>query len=101
MRIFLFLLLLVIVVAFIVTFSTNNPDPVTLNYYGLPAEGLTMPLWQIILATFLVGLVIGAIFFALSTVKAKTQLARTRRKLARSERDLEVHGPAPVRNDPI
>jgi len=101
MRIFLFLLLFIIVVVFTLTFATNNPDPVTFNYYGLPEGGVTLPLWQILLGAFLLGVIIGALFFLISTLKAKTQLARTRRRLVKSEKDLEEYAPAPVRNDPI
>ena len=101
MRIFLFLLLFIIIVVFTLTFATSNPDLVTMKYYGLPEEGWSLPLWQILLGSFLLGVVVGAVFFLISTLKAKTQLARTRRRLVKSEKDLEDYAPAPVRNDPI
>jgi uncharacterized integral membrane protein len=84
----IYLIVLVIFALFIVTFSQQNMDPVTLKYYHY-LQIPPIPLYMIIFGAFLLGVIIASFWGAVE----RFRLNRTIRKLNRLVRDLrkELH----------
>jgi len=99
MRIFLFILLLIVVAVLGVTFSTQNSGSVDLKYYDVFSR--TVPIAGLVFSTLVIGFVLGWLFRTLSVVKASSRARRAERKLTRIEKEVEDLRPATPKDEVI
>jgi uncharacterized membrane protein YciS (DUF1049 family) len=87
MRKLLYVLLVSIVMVFGLTFVYKNQQMVTLDYYGSQPWGFSweVQLSLLIIATFIVGLVVGYLFSTLSNLRLRSKLMSANRKLKKVE----------------
>jgi len=88
MRKLLYVLLVSIVMVFGLTFVYKNQQMVTLDYYGSQPWGFSweVQLSLLIIATFIVGLVVGYLFSTLSNLRLRSKLMSANRKLKKVEK---------------
>lgn len=80
------------------TINLKNPQSVELNYYfGLQWEA---PLVLVLTATFILGLVFGWLFMTFSVIKNKRVAGKTRKQLAKVEKEVENLRTMPIKSDP-
>jgi putative membrane protein len=97
MKKLLYLAFFLILAVFALTINLKNPQSVELNYYfGLYWSG---PIVLILTATFLLGLLFGWLFMSLSVFKNKRVVGKTRRQLAKVEKEVENLRTMPIKND--
>jgi uncharacterized integral membrane protein len=75
-------LLLVILFFLAVTFSLQNADQVTIRYYGL-VESIVAPLFSVVLASVLLGIIIGALGSIVTNVKLRRQIRKQTKETER------------------
>ena len=87
MRKLFYVLLVSFVMVFGLTFVYKNQQMVTLDYYGTHPWGFSweVPLSLLIIATFIIGLLIGFLFNSLSNLRLRSKLMSTNRKLKKVE----------------
>ena len=87
MRKLLYVLLISIVMVFGLTFVYKNQQIVTLDYYGSQPWGFSweVQLSLLIIATFIVGMVVGYLFSTLSNLRLRSKLMSANRKLKKVE----------------
>jgi uncharacterized membrane protein YciS (DUF1049 family) len=87
MRKLLYVLLISAVMVFGLTFVYKNQQMVTLDYYGAQSWGFS---WEVqlsflIIATFIIGLLVGYLFNTLSNLRLRGKLMSANRKLKNVE----------------
>lgn len=85
LRIGFWALLFIVMVAVSVTFSTQNNDLMTLNFFSYTSE--THPKWQILLIAFIAGAFFATLFFIIELIVLETKnivLKRINKKLERA-----------------
>jgi uncharacterized integral membrane protein len=87
MKLFLYLILFTVVVAFALTFSLKNPQVVTLYYY--PDLSVTAPLVIVLLVTLLLGAVIGLLVSWGRLLKKQRELGRARREVKKLDQEVQ------------
>ena len=87
MRKLLYVLLVSAVMVLVLTFVFKNQQMVTLDYYGEHAWGFSweVQLSLLIIATFIIGLLLGYVFNMLSNLRLRTKLMSANRKLKKVE----------------
>ncbi len=83
MRKLLYVLLISAVMVFGLTFVYKNQQMVTLDYYGTQSWGFSweVQLSLLIIATFIIGLLVGFGFSTLSNLRLRSKLMSANRKL--------------------
>lgn len=94
MKLFLYLILFTLVVAFALTFSLKNPQVVTLYYY--PDLSITAPLVVVLLVTLLLGAIVGLLVGWGRLLRKQHELGRVRRELKKLDQEVQN-----LRNLPI
>lgn len=85
MKLFVYLLLVLIVLLFGISFALNNSSPVTVSYYfGLEWSG---SLSVLLVVTLAIGALLGVVFTLGWVVRAKRQAAQARRESVQLERE--------------
>lgn len=98
MKKILSIILFLVFALFALTLNLKNPDPVTLHYYfGLKGE---FDLFIVILVPFLIGMVLGVLLMSFSIVRNKMQVSKTKRELAKIEKEVQNLRAAPI-TDPM
>jgi len=83
MRKLFYVLVISFVMVFGLTFVYKNQQMVTLDYYGSQPWGVSweVQLSLLIIATFIVGLIVGYLFSTLSNLRLRSKLMSANRKL--------------------
>lgn len=98
MKKLLSLILFLLFAVFAFSLNLKNPDSVTLNYYfGLQAQ---VDLYIVLLVPFVIGLLLGVLLMSLSVVRNKMVVGKTKRKLAKVEKEVQNLRAAPI-TDPM
>lgn len=87
MRKLIYVLIVSIVMVFGLTFVYRNQQLVTIDYYGSQPWGFSweVQLSLLIIVTFIVGMVVGYLFNALSNLRLRSKLMSSNRKLKKVE----------------
>jgi len=94
MKKILSIILFLVFALFALTLNLKNPDPVTLRYYfGLERE---VDLFIVLLVPFAIGMAIGVLLMSFSVVKNKMQVGKTKRELAKVEKEVQNLRAAPI-----
>ncbi|MEM7359303.1 MAG: LapA family protein [Pseudomonadota bacterium] len=97
MKRFVYLILFLIFALFALSINLKNPQTVTLLYYfDINWEA---PLVLVLTVTFLVGLFLGWMFMSLSVIKNKRQVGKTRKQLAKVEKEVENLRAMPIKDE--
>ncbi len=96
MKLFLYLLLFIVIVAFGLTFSLKNPQTIELNYY--PDIALTAPLVVVLLVTLLLGMLIGVLTTLMPQLRRKRELQRAKKEIRKLGKELQLLTPMPGRD---
>lgn len=79
---------------FALTLNLKNPDPVTLRYYfGIENQ---VDLFVVILIPFAIGMLLGVLLMSFSIVRNKMQVGKTKRELAKVEKEVQNLRAAPI-----
>ena len=96
-----FILTIIVFLLFAVlalTINMRNPGSITLNYYfGWQAE---VDLYVVLVVPFLIGLVLGALLMSISVFRTKMAAGRSKRQLAKVEKEVENLRAMPVSSGP-
>lgn len=71
------------------TFCLQNTDEVTLRYYTL-VEEITLPAYVVVLASVLLGILIGLISGGLAFIRLKIELGRRTKEAEELRKELQV-----------
>lgn len=74
---------------FMVTFSMQNTEEVTIQYYGV-IKSITAPLFTILLATLLLGIIIGGIGWILTDFKLRMELRGRKKEVEKMRKELDT-----------
>ncbi|MFT6407409.1 MAG: uncharacterized membrane protein YciS (DUF1049 family) [Arenicella sp.] len=86
MKKILSIILFLVFALFALTLNLKNPDAVTLRYYfDIERE---VDLFVVLLVPFVVGMLLGVLLMSFSVVRNKMQVGKTKRELAKVEKDL-------------
>lgn len=89
----------ILIVLMALTLSLKNPQDVALNYYfGLSWEG---PVALALILTFVFGLLIGWLLMSFSVLKNKRVVGKTKRQLAKVEKEVENLRAMPIKDDAL
>lgn len=98
MKKILSIILFLVFALFALTLNLKNPDAITLRYY-FDFES-QVDLFVVILVPFAVGMLLGVLLMSFSIVRNKMQVGKTKRELARVEREVQNLRAAPI-TDPM
>ena len=87
MKLFLYLLLFIVIVAFGLTFSLKNPQLIELNYY--PDVVISSPLTVVLLVTLLLGVLIGVLAMSVSKLRKGRELTRARKEILKLSEEVQ------------
>ncbi|MFT4635465.1 MAG: putative membrane protein [Arenicella sp.] len=94
MKKILSIILFLVFALFALTLNLKNPDAVTLRYYfDLERE---VDLFVVLLVPFVVGMLLGLLLMSFSVVRNKMQVGKTKRELARVEKEVQNLRSAPI-----
>ena len=96
MRLFIYLLLFVVIVAFGLTFSLKNPQHVVISYY--PDLVVTLPLSVALLVTLLLGVLLGALATSMSVLRKGREVARLRKANDKLDQELQNLRSMPIKD---
>lgn len=96
MKLFLYLLLFIVVVAFGLTFSLKNPQLIELNYY--PDVVISSPLTVVLLVTLLLGVLIGVLAMSVSKFQKGRELARARKEIVKLSEEVQNLRSLPIKD---
>jgi len=86
MRKLFYVLLIAVVMVFGLTFVYKNQQAVSIDYYGATwGFSWSGPLALLIVVTFIVGVLVGYLFIALSNLRLRGKLMSSTRKLKKIE----------------
>ena len=86
MRKLFYVILIAVVMVFGLTFVYKNQQAVSIDYYGATwGFSWNGPLALLIVATFIVGVLVGYLFIALSNLRLRGRLMSSTRKLKKIE----------------
>ena len=87
MKLFFYLLLFVVLVAFGLTFSIKNPQLIELNYY--PDIAISAPVVVVLLVTLILGVVIGVLVMLVSRFSRARELKRVQKENKKLSEEIE------------
>lgn len=91
------LVFFLILVVIALTINLQNPQTVELNYYfNLQWEA---PIVLVLTLTFVLGLVFGWLFMTVSVLKNKRAVGKTKRQLAKAEKEVENLRAMPIKDE--
>ena len=94
MKKILSIILFLVFALFALTLNLKNPDPVTLRYYfGLERE---VDLFVVLLVPCAIGMLLGVLLMSFSVVRNKMQVGKTKRDLAKIEKEVQNLRAAPI-----
>ena len=96
MKLFLYLLLFMVIVAFGLTFSLKNPQLIELNYY--PDVVISSPLTVVLLVTLLLGVLIGVLAMSVSKLRKGRELTRARKEILKLSEEVQSLRSLPIKD---
>lgn len=94
MKKILSIMLFLVFALFALTLNLKNPDPVTLRYYfDLERQ---VDLFVVLLIPFVIGMLLGVLLMSFSVVRNKMQVGKTKRELAKVEKEVQNLRAAPI-----
>ncbi len=97
MKRLLYLCFFLLFAFFAFTVNLKNPQMVTLNYYfDVHREA---PLVLVLTVTFVVGILLGWLFMALSVIKNKREVGKVKKALAKVETEVQNLRAMPLKNE--
>lgn len=96
MKLFLYLLLFIVIVAFGLTFSLKNPQLIELNYY--PDVVISSPLTVVLLVTLLLGVLIGVLAMSVSKLRKARELTRARKEILKLSEEVQNLRSLPIKD---
>ncbi len=96
MKLFLYLLLFIVIVAFGLTFSLKNPQLIELNYY--PDVVISSPLTVVLLVTLLLGVLIGVLAMSVSKLRKGRELTRARKEILKLSEEVQSLRSLPIKD---
>ena len=78
-------------VLFIITFSLENTDPVTLRYYDFAFLKGTLPVYMLIFVSFLAGVVFTGFMGTIERFRLTRTISRLNRMIRDLRRELKAH----------
>jgi putative membrane protein len=94
MKKILSIILFLVFALFALTLNLKNPDAVTLRYYfDIERE---VDLFVVLLVPFVVGMLLGVLLMSFSVVRNKMQVGKTKRELAKVEKEVQNLRSAPI-----
>ncbi len=96
MKLFLYLLLFIVIVAFGLTFSLKNPQLIELNYY--PDVVISSPLTVVLLVTLLLGVLIGVLAMSVSKLRKGRELTRARKEILKLSEEVQNLRSLPIKD---
>lgn len=88
------IILFLVFAMFALTLNLKNPDPVTLSYYfGIERQ---VDLFVVLLIPFATGMLLGVLLMSFSIVRNKMQVGKTKRELAKVEKEVQNLRAAPI-----
>ncbi len=96
MKLFFYLLLFIVIVAFGLTFSLKNPQLVELNYY--PDIVISAPLVVVLLATLLLGMLFGILTTLIPQLRKHRELQRAKKEIRKLGKELQHQSTLPTRD---
>lgn len=95
MKRILTLFLFLVFAVFALTLNLQNPDSITLRYYfGFEQQ---FDLFLVLFIPFALGLLLGVLMMSFSLMKNKLEIGRTKRDLARVEKEVENLRAVPIK----
>ena len=92
-----YLVFLLFFMVLVLTISIKNPQSVVVDYYfGIQWDG---PLVWLLVITFILGLVMGWLLMLVSVFKNKREAGKTRKELAKVEREVENLRTMPIKDE--
>ena len=95
MKFFIYLLLFTAIAVFGLTFTLKNAQPVELHYY--PDLVVAAPLSMVLLATLLLGALIGMLVTWGAGLKKKRDLSRARKKITKLNQEIQNLRSIPIK----
>lgn len=95
MKLFFYLLLFIVIVAFGLTFSIKNPQLIELNYY--PDIVITSPLVVVLLVTLILGVLIGVLVMSVSRFSRHRELKRTQKENQKLSEEIQNLRSLPIK----
>ena len=96
MKLFLYLLLFIVLVAFGLTFSLKNSQLIELNYY--PDIVISSPLVVVLLVTLLLGVLIGVLVMSVSRFNRHRELKRAQKEINKLNQELQNLRSLPIKD---
>jgi uncharacterized membrane protein YciS (DUF1049 family) len=94
MKKILSIILFLIFALFALTLNLKNPDAITLRYYfNIERE---VDLFLVLLVPFVVGMLLGILLMSFTVVRTKMQVGKTKRELAKVEKEVQNLRAAPI-----
>ena len=94
MKKILSIILFLVFALFALTLNLKNPDAITLRYYfGFENQ---VDLFVVILVPFAIGMLLGVVLMSFSVVRNKLQVGKTKRELAKVEKEVQNLRAAPI-----
>ncbi len=88
------IILFLVFALFALTLNLKNPDAITLRYYfGIESQ---VDLFIVILVPFAIGMLLGVLLMSFSVVRNKMQVGKTKRELAKVEKEVQNLRAAPI-----
>jgi putative membrane protein len=91
------LILFLIFAVLALTLYLKNPEPFTVNYYF--GFEFSSSIALILIVTFAVGVLVGALVASVSVFKSKRQVSKVRKQLSKAEKEVEMMRTVPSTAD--
>ena len=95
MKLFFYLLLFIVLVAFGLTFSIKNPQLIELNYY--PDIAISAPIVVVLLVTLIIGVLIGVLAMAVSRFSRARELKRAQKENKKLSEEIQNLRSLPIK----
>lgn len=95
----LYLILVIVFALFIVTFSQQNLEPVQLKYYNYLHKVPLVPVYILIFASLLVGVIITAFWGVVERFRLNRTIRRLNKLVRDLRRELQTHEAPPIINE--
>ena len=96
MKLFFYLLLFIVLVAFGLTFALKNSQLIELNYY--PDIVISSPLVVVLLVTLLLGVLIGVLVMSVSRFSRHRELKRAQKEIHKLNEELQNLRSLPIKD---
>lgn len=96
MKLFTYLVMFIVIVAFGLTFALKNPQVVEIHYY--PDLLISLPLAVALLFTLLAGVLIGLLVSMFSVMRRQREIARLRKQNQKLDEEIQNLRTSPLKD---